>query len=60
MWSVVELLTGRDEGGSVIDLTLSPGSRFKLVKNDEVSLRHKFHHDLSPVTGFQLSNHDPM
>ncbi len=60
MWSVVELQSARDEGGSIIDLTLAPGARYKLIQTDELNLRYKFQSAASQVVGIQLSNHDPM
>lgn len=60
IWTVVELLSSTaDEGGSLIDLTLAPGARYKVVKSDELNLRYKFAHNPDAVLGLELSYSDP-
>ena len=44
MWSVIESGV-RDEGGSLKDLTLFPGSRYKIIRIDSLLLNKKFNID---------------
>ena len=72
MWSVIESGAARDDGGSLKDLTLFPGSRYKIIRIDSLQLNKKFNIDqgfryddydekiISDVVGFNLSLTDPM
>ena len=71
MWSVIESASSRDDGGSLKDLTLFPGSRYKIIRIDSLLLNKKFNIDqdycydgydekiVSDVVTFDISSTDP-